>query len=881
MSTPSLSSSTATKPTVLIIGAGLGGLTLAILLERAGIDYHIYERHHEFRALGSATYLLPNVQPLFEQLGLLEKLKSICKEAVDLDIFDAHGGLIGHMDVSHNKEMTSYHGLIMYRKDLHAFLLNEVPREKITLGRKVLSIHENDEDEGVIIKCSNGRSYRGDILVGCDGAYSAVRQSLYKTLAQAGKLPKSDGAQLKVHHRSILGTTGPLDTTKYGRVHEQFGRSGVFIGENSKHTWRYFCIRGGRVCWRIDTQLESKVFEESESFRLSEWDSETFRPDPELWSEFKTDLEGLSMRDLIELTPPEAISKVMLEEKLFETWYHGRTVLMGDACHKMLPNAGRGAMNALLDAVVLTNALYEMGDDVSSKSVLKAFKEYDDERHPHAKQELALSAQMAKTWMEEMTRKLILGYMPKWVTRKNTENGFKYRPQLSFLPQVPARGTVIPEPTKVSKSVDNPPPKRGLDKPVAFSYINSHATLSASALCASNTSYGAPFYSGAEDKYCDMTTKTLYKPCSKSLSSTCFVFVNGTLGVVPPTLSWMSSDLAVRNTAWLPLVSFGNITAFSKIKKRRLNKRSSQSITAGEALMSPNGRYMFLLQTNQVVYDTVATPMGVVWASGSYVAGNNEGYTVYIGSDGNVCIVSSPYSHVWCIFSVTHPTDLYTLTMQDSRVLPLIGQTTDTIWSTKASGGVCTDSSGSTSGCGAGATTGGGSGGGGGCGTSSIVTGKLLSAFTSLVNGNCRLTWNSSGNMMIMGGSDGATEEWTEKWTNNFSTYAVDVDTMTLQNDGNLCLSHQGTNMWCVMSIAHPTGTYTAKLSSSCVLSIVMASGSTIWASSGIGSGGGNSGGSCTPGYSGAKTGNGPNGACCVTEADCNSECTNGVCNGN
>lgn len=54
------------------------------------------------------------------------------------------------------------------------------------------------------------------------------------------------------------------------------------------------------------------------------------------------------MGDLIDLTDPETISKVLLEQKLFDTWYHGRTVLMGDACHKMLPNAGRGAMNAMV-----------------------------------------------------------------------------------------------------------------------------------------------------------------------------------------------------------------------------------------------------------------------------------------------------------------------------------------------------------------------------------------------------------------------------------------------------------------------------------------------------------------------------------------------------
>lgn len=48
------------------------------------------------------------------------------------------------------------------------------------------------------------------------------------------------------------------------------------------------------------------------------------------------------MGDLIDTTPKDIISRVYLEQKMFETWYHGRTVLLGDACHKMLPSAGQG-----------------------------------------------------------------------------------------------------------------------------------------------------------------------------------------------------------------------------------------------------------------------------------------------------------------------------------------------------------------------------------------------------------------------------------------------------------------------------------------------------------------------------------------------------------
>lgn len=101
------------------------------------------------------------------------------------------------------------------------------------------------------------------------------------------------------------------------------------------------------------------------------------------------------MGDLIDATPKECISKVMLEEKLFETWYHNRTVLIGDSCHKMLPNAGRGALNAMMDAVVLANTIYEI-TSATPENITAALKEYYEIRYPHAKLELQGSQRMAK-----------------------------------------------------------------------------------------------------------------------------------------------------------------------------------------------------------------------------------------------------------------------------------------------------------------------------------------------------------------------------------------------------------------------------------------------------------------------------------------------------
>ena len=59
---------------VLIAGAGIGGLTLAALLEKAGIEYCVFERAREVKPLGSALSIGANVMPLFEQLGVLEEI---------------------------------------------------------------------------------------------------------------------------------------------------------------------------------------------------------------------------------------------------------------------------------------------------------------------------------------------------------------------------------------------------------------------------------------------------------------------------------------------------------------------------------------------------------------------------------------------------------------------------------------------------------------------------------------------------------------------------------------------------------------------------------------------------------------------------------------
>ncbi|KAF9961312.1 hypothetical protein BGZ65_010952 [Modicella reniformis] len=446
------------SPKVIIAGAGLGGLTMALLLEKAGIDYKVLERSHVVRPLGSATGLGFNIMPLCEQLGILEDMKTISNVVEGTTIFKENMEVIREVKLKDSKALSGYDSLIMSRIDLHALLLSRVPKKKIFMGKKVLSILQDEHK--VTVKTSDGLSYDADILIGADGAYSAVRQNLYKQLTKEGQLPQSDSEQLKVCHCSVLGTTSSLDPKKFPKLKDNFSHCDTIIGTNRLETWRYFTIPNNRVCWRIDIQIDADSYDESNKVDNAEYAPESCGMIPDECRSFPLPING-TMGDLIDATPKESISRVVLEEKIFTTWHHTRTVLIGDACHKMLPNFGRagrrydtdeylkaylGALNAMMDAVALANALYEM-PSASLKDTNAAFEEYYENRFPSMAGELAASQQMSKVMagqsrMDSITRHVMLKYLPKYFQEKNFEYDASERPQATFIPRIEDRGTL-------------------------------------------------------------------------------------------------------------------------------------------------------------------------------------------------------------------------------------------------------------------------------------------------------------------------------------------------------------------------------------------------------------------------------------------------------
>ncbi|KAF9365081.1 hypothetical protein BGX34_011421, partial [Mortierella sp. NVP85] len=375
-------------PRVLIVGAGIGGLFLAILLQRAGIEYEIFERASHIKPLGSAMVTGPNILPVFEQLGLLEQVQKIAKPLKCLNIYNGSLDKLGTVEAN-TQERAGYYSMVFARKNLHHLLLSQIPPHKIHLGKKVLAMQE--VSDGVTIRCSDNSMYMGDILVGADGAYSGVRQSLYRQLSREKLLPKCDEEELSVRYVCLVGTTQSLDPEKHPFLADDFSHFEIVLAKDSSESVACFTVPGNKICWLYTVQLSGSSL--NEHFRNSEWGPEATSSMCEKVRHIKAPF-GLTVGELIDATSKETISKVMLEEKFFETWHHGRTVLLGDACHKMLPSAGQGAINAMQDATILANCINDI-KIVTTKHISAALKDYQDQRYQHAKNQFETSKRFA------------------------------------------------------------------------------------------------------------------------------------------------------------------------------------------------------------------------------------------------------------------------------------------------------------------------------------------------------------------------------------------------------------------------------------------------------------------------------------------------------
>ncbi|KAF8945123.1 hypothetical protein BGZ47_003214 [Haplosporangium gracile] len=399
--------------------------------------------------------LSPNILPAFEQLGLMDELMSFSKKSRFERFFTDKLKLIGS-NTAVSSDIIGYDRILFARPELYDMLFKRIPSDKIHMSKKIFSFEQNHE--GVMLRFSDNTTTHGDILVGADGAHSAVRRHLYKTLEKQGLLPKSDTKEMTRGYISLVGTTDALDPVKYPSVLEEECENVFIVGDkDTPYIWATFTVPGHRICWNVIIQLGVTEIADDQ-FKSSDWVPQQNQKMMDSIRHFKTTYGTLG--DLFDSTPIERVSKVYFEDMLFETWNHGRTVLIGDGqLHLLnfylLPSSGAGAVNAMQDAVLLANHIYDIYP-TSFENIKQALNDYKDERFDAIKDQYPQSYMSAKlmyghTLSERMLRQVVFNWIPKSMMSKQLTKDTAYRPQANFIPQVPKRGTIDTIPQAPSK----------------------------------------------------------------------------------------------------------------------------------------------------------------------------------------------------------------------------------------------------------------------------------------------------------------------------------------------------------------------------------------------------------------------------------------------
>jgi 2-polyprenyl-6-methoxyphenol hydroxylase-like FAD-dependent oxidoreductase len=323
---------------VLIAGAGIGGLTAAIALQRAGIEVDVFERAPALLEVGAGISLWPNAVKVLDRLGVGPTVRAAGVSAYNGGIHDWRGRLLAAADSGELEHEFGAPMLILHRADLLDTLHRAAGPARVHLGTAVQGFI--DADDHVELRLADGRTVRGDVLIGADGIRSVVRAQLFPGVA-----PRNAG---QTTWRGIVQFSAPPGAAFWG---ESWG-AGTRFG--------LLPIAGERVYWFAvrDASAQAAVPQghRAELLRLfGTWHA----PIPELIA--ATDESAILHNDIADLAP-------------LPTWTQGRVTLLGDAAHATTPNLGQGGCQAIEDAVVLARALHD-GADVNA-----ALRTYEGQR---------------------------------------------------------------------------------------------------------------------------------------------------------------------------------------------------------------------------------------------------------------------------------------------------------------------------------------------------------------------------------------------------------------------------------------------------------------------------------------------------------------------
>ncbi|HEX5380404.1 MAG TPA: flavin-dependent oxidoreductase [Phenylobacterium sp.] len=336
---------------VIVVGAGIGGLSLALSLHAAGIEAEVHEAVGELKPLGVGINLLPHAVRELTELGLADALaqRGIVTEALiyankfGQEIWREPRGRFAGYDWP---QYSIHRGVLQ-------MLLAETVRDRlgpgaIRLGEAATGVSE----DGASVRFAGRAEARGDVVVACDGIHSALRAQFYpqegppiwnRRVLWRGTSeaePFLGGAtMIMAGHQDMKFVAYPIDPAAAAR-----GRS--------------------LINWIAELRFPDTV-----EWRREDWNRPgvpaDFLPRFETW-----DFGWLDVPSVIR-SANSVYEYPLVDRDPLERWTFGRTTLLGDAAHPMYPIGSNGASQAILDARTLA---WELATRPTVDGALEAYE---------------------------------------------------------------------------------------------------------------------------------------------------------------------------------------------------------------------------------------------------------------------------------------------------------------------------------------------------------------------------------------------------------------------------------------------------------------------------------------------------------------------------